>query len=150
MGDEMAGMSSTAFVYSLNVENFSYPYNGGTRAGLLIRSTIKSHKKGRGRYEFYVNINRGQIKSSADMSNNILLIKFDEKKSGDMFFEGRGDNNEAIILMPGGTALGPIASGRGFLRSLAESKIFYIRLPIYNEGNIIFKFDVSGLDLSKL
>lgn len=149
--DEMTNqITRESYIYSINSEQFAFPYNGGSRAWIAIKDLKPTRRAGRGRYQFYVGITRGQINASADDNANMFQAKFDNENPTLIFYTNASDNNNMVMIYPGGPSLGIIASGRSLLSTFANSHVLMIRIPVYGEGDKVFKFNIAELDLSKL
>lgn len=149
--DELTGaVSRMCYIYSTNVAQFKFPYDGGSRAWIMIENIKPNRRSGRGRYQFHIGITRGQIDASGYDNENVFQVRFDNNKPTLMYYGNYSDNNNHVLIFPDGPSIGIIASGRMLLKTFVESHILLIRIPVYNEGSFDFKFNIDNLDLTKL
>jgi hypothetical protein len=118
----------TARVFSTNTIDLEFPYGGPQRASLILR------RHPRWGNDVILRIERGQIlcHSYGDCRIN---VKFDDGKV--LRFDGNppDDNSSEVVFIPAFST---------FMRQLPKSNTVKIEISIYQSGNQVFEFDVSG------
>ena len=134
--DSMRGTTDKyAVLTSSNVLNFSFPYNGGTSAELVIFSD-----KSRG-YVIQLSVGKGQFLQKQ------MYLKFDDSKVievtkfGDTTVREDGSPNSVTIAM---------GRPKEFVKKLSDAKHLTIEAMFYQDGSQQIEFETANLDLSKI
>lgn len=132
--DEMTSATTyLASVRSSNFVEFSSPYNGKQQASLTVRDSKRSGK------DILFSIEKGQILCrSYDQCK--VLVRFDNEQPIYYSAVGASDQSSTTIFLNG---------HERFLAKLSKAQTIRISPEIYQQGSIIFTFDVSGFDNSK-
>jgi hypothetical protein len=122
-----------AIIRSENAVSFDFPYQGLQHATLTLRDHPTYGK------DVFLSIERGQIlcQSYQDCS---LRIRFDEASPSQWAAVGPADN---------GTTTAFIRGYSRFLANLRRSSMVRIQVPVYQEGEPVFEFEVGGFDLGR-
>lgn len=118
----------TALVLSTNTEEFKFPYEGGTKAGILI---IDENKK-KGAVVF---VNKGQFTSS----KNEMMVRFNN---------GKPEVFETYQTTPGDPTMMTIVDANEFIKKISQSDSTKIESSFYADGQVVFKFQTSDFDVS--
>jgi hypothetical protein len=130
----MSGKSvRTAWVYSSNTINLGFPYQGEQHAKLLLR------RHPRWGNDVMLLIEQGQVLCHS-YGDCYVAVRFDDEKL--RRYEGNppSDNSSESIFIP---AFGT------FMKKLPGAKKLKIEIQIYQAGNQVFEFDVSGFKPEK-
>lgn len=130
----MSGKSvRTAWVYSSNTINLGFPYQGEQHAKLLLR------RHPRWGNDVILLIEQGQVLCHS-YGDCYVAVRFDDEKL--RRYEGNppSDNSSESIFIP---AFGT------FMKELPSAKKLKIEIQIYQAGNQVFEFDVSGFKPEK-
>jgi len=139
--DQMDGrVTRSAIIYSENNEQFQFPYAGGSRGWILIRNTDPG---GKGRYQVYFGVTKGQI-SGMNADGGVLRERFDNSPVKYATFSIAADDNSAVSLS------GTLGRNKNYFTRLLSGKNLLIEAPIYNQGDVIFRFNIAGLNGSRL
>jgi hypothetical protein len=133
--DEMTGkISLSAYVESENTVQFDFPYEGPQHGTL----TLRRHP----RYgsDVIFSIEKGQLMCSS-YDGCTVLIRFDNEEPSSYSAGGAADNSTETIF---------IRNYDRFLSKLRNAKQVRISPKIYQQGGVVFTFDVSGFDVTKL
>lgn len=134
--DTMRGtVTKYAVLKSTNKLDFSFPYNGGSTAELVIFGG-KSN-----RYYVNLDIDKGQFLQRRmwfKFDNGPVL---DSLKFGDLSVHEDG-SADTVSIAQGNT--------RGFVQKIDKSSRLTIEAEFYKDGKKQIEFDVAGLDLAKL
>lgn len=125
----MSGKSvRTAWVYSSNTINLGFPYQGEQHAKLLFR------RHPRWGNDVILQIEQGQLLCHS-YDDCYVAVRFDDEKL--QRYEGNppSDNSSESLFIP---AFGT------FMKKLPNSKTVKVEVQIYQAGNQVFEFDVSG------
>jgi hypothetical protein len=122
--------SRTASIASENTVNFSFPYQGDQHATLILRDH-PSHGK-----DVIFTIEQGQLLCQSYQDCQIR-VRFDDGQPVGWSAVGSSDNNSTIIFLRNDVK---------FLQRLRSSKVVRIQVPVYQEGQPIFEFQVGGFD----
>lgn len=114
---------------SLNTVDFSFPYGGPQHARLYLRSHPQYGK------DLYLTISRGQILT--DVSDGCrVLLRFDDEKPTWVTGSGPTDHGSTTVFLSGVAPL---------INRMKKAKRLRIQIPVYQEGNPVFEFDIEGL-----
>lgn len=132
--DEMTGkLSYYAFVNSDNTVNFKFPYSGEQHATLELRTHPRFGK------DVILEIKSGQFLCPS-YSDCTVLVRFDDNNPVRYTASAPSDGSSNFIF---------IRNYSKFLSNLSRSKRVRISAEVYQEGNPIFEFNVSGFDSKK-
>lgn len=132
--DQMAkGTTHFAAVQSTNTVDFDWPYSGSQHATLTLRTHPRYGK------DVILAIQKGQIlcRSYEDCT---ILVRFDDKDAQRYSAVGAADNSTESIF---------IRNYSRFVGAMLKAKKVRIAIPVYQEGEPSFEFDVSGFDTAK-
>lgn len=132
--EEMSGKAVvTAQVTSTNTINLDFPYSGAQHGTL----TLRRHP--RWGNDVIFRIERGQIlcHSYGDCTIN---VKFDDGKVIRLNGNPPDDNSSEVVFIPGFTT---------FTKQLPKAKRVKIEVSLYQAGNQVLEFDVSGFKPEK-
>lgn len=127
--DEMNGNENHfASLNSINSFTFDFPYNNGNAyLNLLIRNM--NHKN-----EVLLILSQGQILSSM---NHYIDIKFDNNNPIHVNFSEADDLSTGYAFLENPNSL---------IKKIKKAKNIKIQIPIFQEGNRVFNFDIPKLD----
>lgn len=132
--DEMTGKAShAASVESENTVQFSFPYNGAQRGTL----TLRRHPRFGNNVIF--SIQKGQLLCSS-YDGCSVLVRFDEQEPTPYSASPPSDNSTETLF---------IRNYEGFVAKLSTASRVRISPKVYQEGNVVFAFDVSNFDAKK-
>lgn len=132
--DKMTGKKTFhAIVESTNTVSFSSPYEGEQHATLTIRDNPKYGK------DIIFRIEKGQILCHSYNDCNVL-VRFDEESPSTYSANPPSDNSSETIF---------ISNYKRFADKINKAKLVRISPTIYQEGNPIFEFNISGFDQDK-
>lgn len=132
--DKMSGgVTYYASVKSTNTVNFDFPYRGEQHATLDLRIDPKYGK------DTIFSIERGQLLCRSYQSCTVL-VRFDNGKPTKYSANGPSDGSSKSLF---------ISNYEQFLNNLKKAKIVRISPEVYNNGNPVFEFDVSGFSQDK-
>lgn len=132
--DKMTGKKTFfANITSTNTVSFSSPYEGEQYASLTIRDDPKYGK------DIIFRIEKGQILCHS-YNECTVLVRFDEESPSKYFANPPADNSSETIF---------ISNYGRFAAKLTKAKLVRISPTIYQEGNPIFEFNISGFDQDK-
>lgn len=132
--DPMAkGATSQASVQSSNTVAFGFPYQGPQRGRLSLR-THPRHGK-----DVIFQIEKGQILCRS-YEDCIILIRFDDGAAEKFSAVGAADNSTETIF---------IRNYSRFVQRMLAAKRVRLAVSIYQQGEPVFDFDVSGFDQEK-
>lgn len=129
--DPMSGkIARYASISSENLVNFGFPYEGYQNATL----TIRNHPQYG--HDVYLSLERGQIlcQSYSDCS---IRVRFDDNSPERWSAVGAADHDSTLVFL---------RSTKRFFEKMKKSKMVLIQIPVYQEGNPTFEFQVSGFD----
>ncbi|QQR73097.1 MAG: hypothetical protein IPJ17_16655 [Holophagales bacterium] len=132
--DAMTGKTArSARIESENTVSFGFPYQGEQHAGL----TLRDHPKyGR---DVILAIEKGQFLCPS-WDGCEVMIRFDDGQPQDWHASPAADNDSTVIF---------IRNADGFLQRMKAAKVVRVQPRIYQEGEPIFEFRVSGFDLTR-
>ena len=119
----------TAQTNSLNKQDLHWPYGPGIAATLTLRKHPRSGKN------VYVSIDKGQILCRSYESCSIT-IRFDARPAVKFSAIGPSDGSTEVIF---------IQNYAKFFAELKKSKKVLVELPMYQDGNRSWQFDVTDL-----
>ncbi|MHC8029918.1 hypothetical protein ACYA5A_21605 [Klebsiella pneumoniae] len=126
--DEMRGTSThIAVTESTNFKEFSFPYNGGAKLRILLVSNDDKTVSAAG-----LSLDKGQFVCS-DRKECEISAKFDDGSIQE-FAVIKTKNSENTLL---------IVDSSLFAETLRISKSAFIEVPVYQEGNQQFKFELE-------
>lgn len=132
--DEMSNTAMyAAFVESTNTLEFSPPYAGTQRASLGLRTHSRHGKR------VVLFVDRGQFICNS-YQDCTVLVRFDDQKPQNYLARGSADYSTTAIYM---------RNYSGFVENMLKAKRVRIAAKVYQEGQPVFDFDVSGFDASK-
>jgi hypothetical protein len=133
--DDMSkGRVYEAHVDSSNTVSFAFPYGGEQHATLTIRTHPRFGK------DVIFNIQRGQFLCRS-YQNCGVLVRFDDQSATSYAGRGPSDNSTTTVFVLGYDA---------FVSRMLKAKTARISTEIYQEGNPVFEFDVTGFDPKKM
>lgn len=127
------GRWHSALRLSLNTHEFSFPYQGAQHGALSLRSHPRHGK------DVIFKIEQGQIlcRSYEDCA---VQVRFDDEPADSFSAIGPEDNSTETIF---------IHDYNRFVEKMMKSKRVRLSVPVYQQGNPIWEFDVSGFDKNK-
>lgn len=132
--DEMSkGSTNSAQVESLNTVEFEFPYSGIQHAYLALRSHPRFGK------DIIFKIEKGQILCPS-YSGCSVLVRFDDGAAVTYSAQPPADNSTETIF---------IGNYSKFVGNMLKAKMVRISANIYQQGNPVFEFDVSGFQQEK-
>lgn len=117
-----------ASVSSSNTVNFDSPYSGDQHASLTLRSHPRMGKN------VILRIEKGQILCTS-YDGCEVLVRFDDGAAQTFSAAAAADHSSETIF---------ISNYPRFVQALAKAKRARVSFPVYQEGNPVFDFDVSG------
>lgn len=123
------GTISLATTKSTNKAKFGFPYNGAQRATLTIRNHPKSG------INVLFSIQKGQFLCSS-YDGCVVYVKFDNEQPIKFSASGASSHDSTVIF---------INKENYFLSKLSKAKKLRIQSEFYNEGSVVFKFNVNNL-----
>ena len=128
--DEMTGKDITfARTRSVNSQDLHWPHGRGVTARLILRKHPRHGK------DAIIILSAGQILCRSYEACNIV-VRFDDKPPINMRAVGADDGDSKTIFLQGYDR---------FIRQLQTAGELRIEVPLYQDGNRLFKFEVSGL-----
>lgn len=118
----------TAYVQSTNTINLDFPYSGPQR-GVL---TLRRHP--RWGNDVIFRIERGQILCHS-YGECRINVRFDDGSVARYKGNPPEDNSSEVVFIPAFST---------FVKRLPNAKIVKVEVSIYQNGNNVFEFDVSG------
>ena len=132
--DKLTSKSSyTAWLRSINTVNFDFPYQGEQRGELLLR-THPQHGK-----DLILRVKKGQmlVRSYEDTS---VKVVFDQGSPVTYKVVGPSDHGSTSLFF---------RDYHGFVARMLKAKTVKISCPFYQQGNVVFEFNVSDFDSKK-
>jgi len=143
--DEMRG-TAQKFVQteSDNAVDFDFPYNGGSKMGLMLRSNKTQLKDGQKAEdlplsEAILTISKGQFICSS-YSDCHVSVKFDDGKIQKFTMSPASGGRSDVIFFD---------NSKPFIKSIKSHKKLILEADFYNSGPRQFKFDLAGADKEK-
>lgn len=143
--DEMRGTASKYVeLASQNSVNFDFPYNGGSKLTVLLRSQKTTLKAGQEAKdlplsEALLSIDKGQI-SCHSFNDCHVSVKFDDGKILKYSMSRAADGSSDVIFFNNSSS---------FIKNLKTHKKMILEVEFFRAGNRQFKFDIQGLDSAK-
>lgn len=132
--DEMSGRTShSASIESENTVNFDFPYSGAQHATLRLRNHPRYGK------DVIMSIEKGQILCPS-YGNCTIGIKFDDHATNQWRASGPSDHSSDTIFLRNQGA---------FRQKMRRSDVVRIQIPVYQEGSVVFRFEVGGFSQEK-
>jgi hypothetical protein len=132
--DKMTGGTTrSALVKSTNTVRFGPPYGGEQHGRLQLRTDPRY-----GRDVIFF-IERGQLMCRS-YEECTVLVRFDEGKPERFSAIGPSDNSSDAVFIRGYDR---------FLSKMRNSKTIRISISVYQNGDQVFEFDVSGFDQAR-
>jgi hypothetical protein len=122
--------SRTATIASENSVEFDFPYQGEQHARLIVRNDPSYGR------DVMLQIERGQIlcPSYQDCS---VRVRFDEGAAERWTAAGADDGSSTVIFF---------RSHSRFVQRMRAAKVVRVQIPVYQEGQPTFEFQVGGFD----
>lgn len=114
-----------AEVYSSNLVEFGFPYQGGTTGRILIRRKD-------GIDEILFSIDKGQFNSSPDK----IRLRFDENPPIVNTISRTSDGSSNVLF---------IDNSSNFIQNMKNAQKLKIEAEFFREGNKVFEFNVKDL-----
>lgn len=124
----MGATNSYASVKSINDINLASPYTGAQKGKIVVRHHSEHGK------DVLFSVEKGQIHGDQ------VTVRFDDEKAFSMPFTEPADGSSELIFLSYSKLIG----------KLRTAKKMALQVMFYDNGNQIFEFDVSGLDMTKL
>lgn len=132
--DEMTGkVSAHAAVKSENTVEFDFPYNGAQHGQL----TLRRHPRFGNDVMF--SVERGQLLCPS-YDGCSVLVRFDDEAPATFSANPPSDNSNETIF---------ISNYDRFVSRLRKAKTIRVSPKVYQEGNVVFTFDVQGFEIDK-
>lgn len=129
--DEMTGNEVTlASTKSINSQDLHWPYGPNVTALLMIRKHPRYGK------DVFLTLTKGQILCHS-YENCSILIRFDENKPEKYAAIGPSDNSSDQVF---------IRNYEKFVSNVKKSKTVRIELPMYQDGNMAWNFNVADFN----
>jgi hypothetical protein len=129
--DEMTGKDMQfAETYSTNTQDLHWPYGSNVRGELTIRKHPRYGKS------VLITLTKGQILCRS-YENCTIMVRFDEGKPERYAAIGPADGSSDQVF---------IRNYDKFVANLRKSETVRIELPLYQDGNRAWNFNVSGFD----
>lgn len=122
-----------ASIDSENTLNFDFPYQGEQHGTLILRDH-PIHGR-----DVMITIDKGQILCQS-YEDCTVRVRFDEGSPQSWNAAGSADNRSTVIFL---------RNEGGFIQRLRAAKVVRIQIPIYQEGEPMLEFHVSGFDYHK-
>jgi len=129
--DEMTGKEMQfAETYSTNTQDLHWPYGSNVRGELTIRKHPRYGKS------VIVTLTKGQILCRS-YENCTIMVRFDDGKPEKYSAIGPADGSSDQVF---------IRNYDKFVTSLKKANVVRIELPLYQDGNRAWNFNVSDLE----
>ncbi len=133
--DEMGkGNVDRASIQSTNEVDFAFPYAGPQRATITVRRHSRLGN------DVMFSIKRGQLLVGS-LRKEAATVRFDDADAIDFAMLNTNDNDTITIFFEDYLT---------FYRGMQRAKRVRISMPVHNEGNPVFDFDVSKFEAEKL
>jgi len=143
--DEMRG-TARKFLQTVsdNSVDFDFPYNGGSKMAIILRSKNTELKEGQKAENLKPNeallaISKGQFLCNS-INNCKISAKFDNDKIQQYSMNEAGDGSADVIFF---------VNSSSFIKSLQNHKKLIIEADFYQSGPKQFKFDLEGYPTEK-
>ena len=124
------GPVNTASILSSNTVSFGFPYQGPQHATLTLRTHPQYGK------DVFFSIERGQILVRS-YNDDTVTLRFDDHKPMRVRALEPKDNDSTTIFLVG---------YNGLVAQMKKAKTLRIQVPVYQEGEPVFEFNVQGLN----
>jgi hypothetical protein len=129
--DEMTGkVSHHAVVTSTNTVEFDFPYNGEQHARLMLR------RHPRHGTDAVFSVDKGQLLCPS-YDGCTVLVRFDDGEPTSFSAAGAADGSTEALF---------IQNYERFVGKLKAATRIRMSPKVYQEGSVVFEFDVSGFD----
>ena len=120
----------TAWVKSLNQVSFDFPYQGIQRGQLILRTHPQYGK------DLILQVEKGQmlVRSYEDTS---VKVVFDDRSPVSYRVVGPADHGTTSMFF---------RDYHGFVGRMLKAKKMKISVPFYQQGNVVFEFNISDFD----
>jgi hypothetical protein len=119
-----------AVVKSINQVSFDFPYKGAQRAELMQR-THPQHGK-----DLILRVEKGQMLVRSYEDTTVEVV-FDQGTPISYRVAGPADHSTTSLF---------IRDSQGFIESMLKAKKVKISVPFYQQGNVVFEFNVSDFE----
>ena len=127
--DEMTDSKNIwASIISDNYISQDFPYEGRTRASIIVRYMKKYG------YDVLIQITDGQINGRDYYGTNYITARFDENSPKKYFFNESADGDSKIVFLRNST---------DFIKRCKKAKNIKIDLPLYKGGRPVFTYHVD-------
>jgi|GEM_PF-492338 len=123
-----------AVVQSINQVSFDFPYQGIQRGELMLR-THPQHGE-----DLILRVEKGQMLVRSYEDTTVEVV-FDEGSPVSYSVVGPSDHGTASLF---------IRDYSGFVGRMMKAKNVKISVPFYQQGNVVFEFNVSDFDSDRL
>ena len=132
--DQLTGKPThLAWVESINQVNFGFPYQGPQRGQLMLRIHPQHGK------DLILRVERGQM----------LVRSYESTKVKAVFDAGNPETYAVVGPADHGTTTMFFRDYDGFTARMREAKKVKISVPFYQQGSVVFEFNVSEFDADK-
>ena len=122
-----------AIVKIINQVSFGFPYEGAQRGELMLR-THPQHGK-----DLILSVEKGQMLVRSHEDTTVEVV-FDQGNPISYRVAGPADHSTTSLF---------ILSYQGFIESMLKAKKVKISVPFYQQGNVVFEFNISEFDSDK-
>jgi len=122
-----------AAVKSINRINFGFPYQGEQRGELMLRTHPQYGK------DLIVRVEKGQMLVQSYEDTTVKVV-FDDGDPISYRVTGAADHSTTSLF---------IRDYHGFVQRMVKAKKVKISVPFYQEGNVVFEFNVMDFDSEK-
>lgn len=119
-----------AVVQSINQINFDFPYQGAQRGALMLRTHPQYGK------DLILKIEKGQMLIQSYQDTTVKVV-FDEGSPISYRVVGPEDHSTTSLFF---------RDYQGFVGKMLKAKKVKIAVPFYQQGNVVFEFNVSDFD----
>lgn len=127
--DEMSDKTDYfATIVSSNFHELDFPYQGGSWGKLTVR---KSQKYG---LDVYFNISQGQLLCSDYHGTNYVTVRFDDKPTKKYYTAEPSDLSSDVLFLK---------NAKDFINNAKLAKTIKVQVPVYEAGNLVFKFNTN-------
>lgn len=119
--------TTIATIKAVNIEEFGFPYNGGSTFQLTLRKQGKNT-------DVYLRVSKGQFMSAY---TNGIIVRFGDNKPIKFSYNEPADGSSDLIF---------INNESRFINELKKSNYIKIEVTFFNEGNRILQFFTEGLN----
>lgn len=132
LNEETDEMTDTKNIWktllSDNVEEFSFPYSGGSRLSIIVRYMKKYGD------DVIIKISSGQIHCSEYNGTDYVTIRFDDGEPIKFYVNESSDGSSDCVFL---------RNVPRFIEKAKSAHSIKVQIPIYKEGNPIFTFSVD-------